>query len=218
MSKRWYNFFVVTGEPGATAAGQDPSADRGVEEVAAAAAPVVLAPDTVIRGTDSVAAVYEAARIEAPAHGYTVLKVADMLQSEHIRALPPDVRRKSVLVALDAAGVPVDEIIQDAVRRDRALDTYEAVLERHLDEVRSANAAENRRLEEEIAARVAELRERVEANNQNVSREEQELLTWRERKQREEALIAEAVSYFVTENPITVAPAPDAAHGDSDVR
>ena len=218
LSKRWYNFFVVTGEPGAPPEVAGPASDRRVGDVAAALAPIELASDTVVTGSGSVAEEYEAARIAAPAHGYTVLKVADMLQSEHIRALPPDVKRKSVLVALEAAGVSVDDIVQDAVRRDRALDTYETVLEQHLDTLRVAKAAENAQVEEEIAARVAELRARVEANNLEVSREQQELLTWRERKQREETVIAEAVSYFVTENPITAAPPPAAATGESDVR
>jgi hypothetical protein len=218
VSKKWYNFFVVTGGPGTLPEAPETALDRRVGDLAVVSAPVVLAPEALVTGAGSVAEVYEAARIEAPAHGYTVLKVADMLQSDHIRALPPDVKRKSVLVALDAAGVPLDEIVQDAVRRDRALDTYEAVLEQHLEDVRAAKAAENVRIEEEIAARVAELRARVEANNLELSREQQELQTWRVRKQREEAVIAEAVSYFVSENPITAAPPPAAATGESDVR
>jgi len=218
LSKKWYNFFVVTGEPGTLSEAAEPASRRRVGDVAGVSAPIVLAADTPVSGSGSVAEVYEAARIEAPVHGYTVLKVAEMLQSEHIRALPPDVKRKSVLVALDAAGVSVDDIVQDAVRRDRALDTYETVLEQHLDTVRAAKGVENARIEEEIAASVAELRARVEANNLEVSREQQELLTWRVRKQREEAVIAEAVSYFVTDNPITAAPPPAAATGESDVR
>jgi len=43
-----------------------------------------------------------------------------MLESEHLRNLPSDVKKSSVLVALDAAGVDIKEVIQDAIRRDRA--------------------------------------------------------------------------------------------------
>ncbi len=46
------------------------------------------------------------------------------------------------MVALDAAGVKVAEIVEDAVQRDRALDTYERVLQKHLEDLR---AAEGRR-------------------------------------------------------------------------
>ena len=220
MSKKWYNFFVVTDGQGATtdtvAQTQAPAPPRRVEDVAPAPA-VVLAPDSTVSGAGTIADVYEAARIAVPAHGYTVLKVADMLQSEHIRALPPDVKHKSILVALDAAGVPIDEVVRDAVARDRALDTYEKVLEQHLEEVRAAKAAENQRLEDEIAQRLAELRGRIDENNQQVSREQDELQAWRVRKQREETTIAEAVSHFVSENPITRT-APAEVKGDSDVR
>ena len=34
------------------------------------------------------------------------MKVAEMLRSEHIRNLPREVKRSSVLVALEAAGAP----------------------------------------------------------------------------------------------------------------
>src|SRR5688572_19934652 len=99
------------------------------------------------------AEIYTSAQIATPAHGYTVLKVAEMLQSEHIRSLPADVKQKSIMVALDAAGVKVAEIIDDAVQRDRALDTYERVLQKHLEDLRAAKAAENQQLEDEINQR-----------------------------------------------------------------
>jgi len=126
-----------------------------------------------------------------------------MLHSEHIRALPPDVKRKSILVALEAAGVSVDEIVRDAVHRDRALDTYERVLQKNLDEFRTEKQAENARLEQEIAERLSELRARIDQNSQAVAGELENLHAWQARKQDEERRIAEAVGYFVSENPIT---------------
>ena len=159
MDKKWYSYFVVTDEAvdsadPASAADSTPTPEpQRVSDVVpdietetklskSATVPVDL-------GT-----VYDAAKIAAPAHGYTVLKVAEMLQSEHIRALPADVKRKSVMVALDAAGVKVTEIVEDAVRRDRALDTYERVLQKSLEDLRAQTAAENKRIEDEIAQRV----------------------------------------------------------------
>ena len=215
MGKRWYNFFVVTDGAGAPTTGPVAALKR-VEEVAPEPA-AVLPADVAVKGGASIAEVYEAARIVTPAHGYTVFKVAEMLQSEHIRTLPPDVKRKSILVALDAAGVPVDDVVADAVARDRALDTYERVLEQHLEEVRAAKAAENEAIETEMARVMDDLRRRIDANTQEVSREQEELQAWRVRKQREETTIAEAVAPFVSENPITTA-APAAGEGDADVR
>jgi hypothetical protein len=148
-----------------------------------------------------------------------VLKVAEMLQSEHLRDLPAEVKRKSIMVALDAARVKVDEIVTDAVQRDRALDTYERVLQKQIEALRSEKEAENQRLEAEINERLKELRSRIEENNKEVSREQEQLLAWRTRKRLEESRIAEAVGYFVSENPITTSsPTPNEKGGSHNVR
>lgn len=218
MAKKWYSYFIVTDEPSAPA---DASARRQESDAPTRVTDVVpdAAADTTfaapLAGTVDLAEVYAAARIPPPAHGYTVLKVAEMLRSEHINALPADVKRKSVMVALDAAGVKVAEIIDDAVRRDRALDTYERVLEKHLAEREAQAASENTQLEEEINRRVAELRARIDENARALEAERQELAAWQAAKRQEEAAIADAVSYFVSENPITTTGVrPDKGEGD----
>ena len=225
MGKNWYSFFVVADEPNAAAARPDGApaaptrAPRRAEDLIAGpadASPASVSASAPVPSAE-LSVVYDSAKITPPAHGYTVLKVAEMLQSEHIRALPADVRRKSVLVALDAAGVTVEEIVEDAVRRDRALDTYERVLQQHVDKLVEATAADNRALEDEAATRAAELRAQIDENTRKVAAEQADLQTWRQRKQHEEALIAEAVGHFVSENPVTrSASAP--AQGDADVR
>lgn len=223
MGKNWYSFFVVADEPKAAAARPDGApaaptpAPRRAEELVVE--PGDASPSSVPAPVPSaeLSVVYDSAKIAPPAHGYTVLKVAEMLHSEHIRALPAEVRRKSVLVALDAAGVTVEEIVEDAVRRDRALDTYERVLQQHVDKLVEATAAENRALEDEVATRAAALRAQIDENTRKVVAEQAGLQAWRQRKQHEEALIAEAVGHFVTENPVTrSASAPP--QGDADVR
>lgn len=212
MSKAWYNFFVVTDKqrdepPDAGAVDASGSPDRRAADLVTGSASEEGA-DASLAATATnltpLADIYTSAQIAAPAHGYTVLKVAEMLQSEHIRALPSEVKRKSILVALDAAGVTVDEIVQDAVHRDRALDTYERVLEKSLTDFRTEKQAENARLEQEIAERLAELRARIDQNNQSVAREVANLHAWQSGKQDEERRIADAVGYFVAENPISV--------------
>ena len=223
MSKKWYSYFVVTDASAAAPATADRPApeprraiDLAPEPAAAAEGPPPPAPGAAPDA--DLALVYESAKIVPPPHGYTVLKVADMLRSEHLHSLPADVRRKSVLVALDAAGVTSDDIVQDAILRDRALDTYERVLQQHVHDLAAKTAAENRRLEEEIARRVAELRAQIDENTRALAAEQAELAAWRARKHQEEALIAEAVGHFVTENPITRAPRAAEGGGDTDAR
>jgi hypothetical protein len=205
VKKKWYSYFVVTdGQPaGPEAAAPPEQTPQRVAEVVpdvesdtSFSAPPVADP-AVFED------IYRSAQIETPRHGYSVLKVAEMLQSEHIRALPVDVKRKSIMVALDAAGVKVKEIVADAVQRDRALDTYERVLQKQLETLRSEKETENQRLEAEINDRLKEVRSRIDENNKEITREQDQLLAWRTRKREEETRIAEAVGYFVSENPIT---------------
>lgn len=192
MKKKWYNLFVVSNSPADAAR----VADAGVVE------PVVTF-DAPVRDTTPLDEIYATARIQVPPHGYTILKVAEMLESEHIRELPAEVRRKSVLVALEAAGVSLKEIVDDAVQRDRALDTYERVLEQNFESLRIATAEENTRLEAETEQRLRELRVHIEQNNQSVAQAREQLAAWRAGKRAEETRIAEAVGYFVSENPIS---------------
>ena len=126
-----------------------------------------------------------------------------MLESEHIRNQPSDVKKSSVLVALDAAGVDIKEVIQDAVRRDRALDTYERVQQRAADELESRKTKENTDIQAQIDQFVTAQHAKIQANNDEVMREKTRFTGWRLKKQQEEKKIAEAVGYFVTENPIT---------------
>ncbi len=203
MGKKWYNFFVVSDQPAEDTAAPAPAAPpRRVEEVVADVPQEATFTAPVANAGDFLD-IYESAQIETADHGYTVLKVADMLNSEHIRDLPADVKRKSVLVALDAAGVKIAAIIEDAVRRDRALDTYERVMQKSFDELIAAKEAENRQIETEINERIKELREQIAQNKAEIDREQQQLLAWRTSKRAEEQRIADAVTYFVSENPIT---------------
>jgi len=210
MTKKWYNYFVSvdeanrTGEaPGSgSAPAAEMSAAQSVAEIAStvAAEPKFTSP---VSDPTSFDEIYKAAEIPSPAQGYSILKIAQMLESEHIRNLPSDVKKSSVLVALDAAGVDIKEVIQDAVRRDRALDTYERVQQRAVEELETRKSKENRSIQAEIDRYVTEQRAKIQANNDEIAKEKQRFTGWRMKKQQEEKKIADAVGYFVSENPIT---------------
>jgi hypothetical protein len=208
MSKKWYNYIVsIDGGAGDNAPASDnpageKTAAQSVAEIAStiAAEPQFTAP---VSDPTSFDEIYRAAEIPPPSKGYSILKVSQMLESEHIRNLPSDVKKSSVLVALDAAGVDVKDVIQDAIRRDRALDTYERVQQRAAQELEDRKTKENSDIQAQIDKYVTEQRAKIQANNDEVSREKERFTGWRLKKQQEEKKIAEAVGYFVTENPIT---------------
>jgi hypothetical protein len=210
MTKKWYNYIVSIDEtpadtPNATNAakgGVKKSASQSVAEIAAsvAAEPKFTNP---IADPTSFEEIYRAAEISAAPQGYSILKVAQMLESEHIRTLSSDVKKSTILVALDAAGVNIKDVIQDAVQRDRALDGYERVQQRALNELEASKTKENNQIQADLDKYVTEQRARMEANNDAISRERERFTGWRLKKQQEEKKIADTVGYFVTENPIT---------------
>jgi hypothetical protein len=221
MTKKWYDFFVTTDRPGDARGAPARPAPSGKGAAPKRAGDLARESEAVfdkpVADPTVFEEIYSAAKIATPAHGYSILKVAEMLGSEHLRDVPEDVKRKSILVALDAARVSVDSIVEDAVQRDRALDTYEKVLEKSVADLRAANDAENRGLEKQIEQQVAQLRAKIDANNKHLREEEASLAAWRGRKQAEENRIADAVRYFVSENPVTTA-VPPSTHGGGHVR
>jgi hypothetical protein len=211
MPKKWYNYIVsvddpVGAEPSPANAKSTPvatkSAAQSVAEIASsmAAEPKFTTP---VSDPTSFDEIYKAAEIPPAPQGYSILKISQMLESGRIRNLPSDVKRSSVLVALDAAGIDVKDVIQDAIRRDRALDTYERVQQRAAEELEARKTKENSEIQAQIDKYVTEQRAKIQSNNEAISREKERFTGWRLKKQQEEKKIAEAVGYFTSENPIT---------------
>ena len=228
MSKKWYEYFVTVegeaGAPGMPASPQTPGSGKApppsdaAQTIAQLAASIAPPPPPARFEASAAAAskgafttfeeIYSAADIKAPPHGYTILKIADMLNSEHIRALPPEVKKGSIMVALDAAGVKIQEVIQDAVRRDQALDAFERVRMKSVDDLEARKIEENRKIQADMDKYVAEQKARLQSNLADVEKQKEGLKTWLDQKRKEEQRIADCVSYFVTDNPISTGAGP----------
>jgi hypothetical protein len=208
MSKKWYSYFVSvepgSGETEAAPASTPDSAAQTIADIAASVSTPAF--QQTVADPNSFDQIYEAAEVRTPAHGFNIFKIADMLKSEHIRSLSVEIKRSSVLLALDAAGVKLQDIIEDAVRRDRALDTFETVQQRSLDQLEARKTDDNKKLQDEADRVLTELRAKIQRNNDEVAKERERIHTWRLQKQKEEQRIADAVSPFVSQNPITTGP------------
>jgi len=143
--------------------------------------------------------IYRAAGIKGPRLGYSIGKVIEMLQNEHIRALSTETKRASLLMALDAAGVQVDEVLQDATLRQRAVNSYEAIQRKHLEEYEARKAQENCAIQAEMERVSAEYAARISNNLEQVSREKDSFRKWQIKKQNESQRISEAVALCVTQ-------------------
>lgn len=137
--------------------------------------------------------IYRTAGIIAPRKGYSINKVVEMLHSEHLRGLPKEMRRASVLMALDAAGIPVEEVLQDAKARQEAIDSYETEQRKQFEAQAAQKAEENVQIQAELERVKARYGERLRRNLDGMAREKATFGNWLTQKQQEWQSIAEAV-------------------------
>lgn len=157
--------------------------------------------------------VYDEAGIALPAHGYGIEKVIEMLQGRRLQPLAREVKATAVMAALDAAGVPMQDVVDDAVARDRALDAFEAGKQAELRELQKRSEARIQQIKQEIDAFLKQKSDEMEALKRAADQAAQSFAQLQARKRREEERLHEAVSHFVepTANPITTSPSSAAA-------
>jgi hypothetical protein len=137
--------------------------------------------------------IYRAAGITSPRRGYSIGKVVEMLKSEHLRGASRELRRAAVLMALDAAGVSVDEVLQDAKVRQEAVDAYAMEQRKHAEAQWARKAEENIQIQAELELVKAHYGERIRRNLDGVAREKATFGSWLKAKEQETQGMAEAV-------------------------
>jgi hypothetical protein len=154
---------------------------------------------------DSFSAVYEEAGIAPAAHGYGIDKVAEMLGSKHLSSMAREVKAASVLAALEAAGVPLKDVIQDAVRRDRALDAFEMAKGREVEELRKDGESRIAAIESEIQSFLKAKNAELEGLKVASEQAKQAFRKLQARKRQEEDRLYDVISHFVagSDNPVT---------------
>lgn len=167
--------------------------------------PKKLAGSAVPASVADFTAVYGEAGIELPAHGYGVDKVAEMLESKRLASLNREVKAAAVMAALEAAGVAVRDVIQDAVLRDKALDAFEAAKEREAREARQKNEARIQSLQQELDALLQKINAEIEGLKKASDDAEKAFAALRERKLKEEERLHAVVAHFIegADNPVT---------------
>ncbi len=170
-------------------------------------------------------AIYRAAGVVDPPHGYSAYKVLEIFASPGFAAL--DTRAKAAALTgflnMNPSGpVPITDVVQDAVRRDQALDKFEEFLRNKLGARGEQIDKENAQLQAEIDEVTRRNREKMEANRAAVEAEQARFTRWLSTKRAEERKLFDAVNPFVEQNPISTAdtprpaapaPAPEKAQG-----
>ncbi|KAF0245907.1 MAG: hypothetical protein FD180_1169 [Planctomycetota bacterium] len=155
------------------------------------------APTDVIAGPKGFQAtpedVYAAAKIKPPDRGMTVEKFRELAAKPLYKDMSPQNRQKALLAELATAGVPSEEVVADAVRKDQALDSYERFLVNRLAQSKKEFAATRSKLEADIVA-LAGVEKKLELDFE----------AWKKTKQAREKELAEALAPLTSESRISL--------------
>jgi len=151
--------------------------------------------------------IYKASGIKDPAHGFTAYKVLEILSSPDFAAL--DAKAKAAALSgflrMSPSGpVPIEDVIQDALARDTALDGFESFLRMKLEARNADREKENASLQAGIDELARKNREKIQANLEAIAKEQERFASWQGRKRIEEQKLFEAVGPFVEKNPVSV--------------
>jgi superfamily II DNA/RNA helicase len=151
--------------------------------------------------------IYRAAGIMAPRKGYSITKVVEMLHSEHLRGASKEMKRAALLTALDAAGIPLEEIQKDAKARQDALDTHETEQTRQVEAEWDRKAEEVLQIQAELESTKAHFTARINRNLESVAREKSTFSGWLALKQQECQNMKEALELCLTTAVLEHSPA-----------
>ena len=221
--KSLLNFFVsVEPEEGGAADAEAPPADatdapaaapppvhakgpRVADLVAGEAPPTFSAPDAGAGGdlaAKSLEEIYvEAGLGDSPC---SADELAKLLDNPAIASQPMSVKVVAVNLALSAKGVGTDVPIADAVRRDRALDAYQAMLDERARAAEERNAEQIQRLTKEAEEYLKRKQVEMEALRAETAEAKRQSFDFAARREAEERRLAELISPFLEGKPSPV--------------
>jgi len=202
MARNWFRFsaqedeMTENGVPRTTGVEHAPPAGHdGADQTRPSPRP---APTAVERGTYlTFEQIYQGSAVKPPKIAYGILKVASMVNSAHLAGMPADAKRNSMLMALEAAGVEVEDVLQDAVVRQKVLNDYEDGQQQKLKELETAKLEENNRIQLELDRITTQYVSRIQANLDELAREQDQFRSWQRAKQQEAQRITEAAAFCV---------------------
>ena len=141
--------------------------------------------------------IYQSAANKLPRISYNILKVAEMVSSSHLATMSAEAKRCSLLMALEAASVKVEDVLQDAVLRERALSEYEEAQRSRLKNFEQIKAEENAKIQAELEKLTKAHMARIQANLDEVAREQDNFRSWQKSKHHECDRLTDAAGYCV---------------------
>jgi hypothetical protein len=144
--------------------------------------------------------IYENSASKPARTDYSILKVVEMLNSQHLSGMSAEAKRASLMMALEAANVDVEDVLQDAVARQRALNDYDETQQAWLGSFENVKLEENRRIQAELDRLTGQYMARIQNNLDEVAHAQDDLRNWQKQKQLEAQHITEAANYCVPQS------------------
>ena len=117
--------------------------------------------------------------------------------SPHLAGMSTIFKRKALLMALDAAGTDVGEVLNDVVTRQRALKEYEESYLEKVTQFEASQMEQNRLQKAELDRITAQFKSRIDASLAEVDRWHQEFREWQKVKQQELQRLTDAAALCV---------------------
>ena len=143
--------------------------------------------------------IFEAAGIRPPAHGWNVNRLKELLLTVEFKDKEREAAQKAILKVLGSEKVQVEELVKDAMARDKALDSFESFVRKKLED---RMAARERQIAE-IESQVKSLQSQTEELQQKSKRDEDKWRDWRKEKRARERELAWTVGYLIDRQVIS---------------
>ena len=203
LKKKWFSppeeFAPQTG-PGHNGSPDQTQAPAPVDHAAARAgsAAHATAPSSAPVGRySSFEQIYQSVVNKLPRIPYNILKVVEMVGSPHLATMSAEAKRCSLLMALEAAGVAVEDVLQDAVIRQQALVEYEEAHKTRLKNFEQTKTEENAKIQAELEKVTKAQMAKIQANLDEIGNEQDNFRAWQKSKNLECDRLTDAAGYCV---------------------
>ncbi len=166
--------------------------------------PIAAASSKVNLAEESFEEIYKAAGV--PASQCSVDDLAKLLENPMIVNQPTNIKVVAVNLTLSAKNLTTEEPISDALRRDRALDAYQAMLAERVATIEQRNAAKVQQISQEVEEYLKRKQAEMDALKAEVATVKTQSVEFAIRREIEEKRMADLITPFLEgkSNPVTV--------------
>lgn len=153
--------------------------------------------------------IYKAARV--PASQCSIDDLARLLENPMVANQPTNIKVVAVNLTLSAKNLTTEEPITDALRRDRALEAYQAMLAERVVSIEQSNAAKLQQISQEVEEYLKRKQAEMDALKAEVATVKTQSVEFAIRREIEEKRMADLITPFLEGklNPVTVGNTPE---------